>query len=176
MTIINRILRLFKADVHGILDCLEEPQAVLRQAIRDMESELEREVCKQRAIEEQVKRAQEQTARLAAQLSECQREIELCFAANNGVLARAVVRKKLELERIEKSARSTAVSLQAEAQRLAARIKEGQDKLTGIKEKAELAVNVVTPSEPQEYRAISDSDVEVAFLREQQAFCARQSA
>ncbi|ETW92791.1 MAG: hypothetical protein ETSY1_42105 [Candidatus Entotheonella factor] len=39
MTLMMRITRLFKADMHGLLDLLEEPEAVLKQAIRDMQSE-----------------------------------------------------------------------------------------------------------------------------------------
>ena len=37
MTLINRMSRLFKADVHGILDQLEDPAIALKQAIREME-------------------------------------------------------------------------------------------------------------------------------------------
>ena len=40
MELINRIARLFKADFHAVLDQIEEPEALLRQAIRDMEDEL----------------------------------------------------------------------------------------------------------------------------------------
>jgi phage shock protein A len=40
MTLITRITRLFKADLHGILDGLEEPQEVIKQAIRDMEEDI----------------------------------------------------------------------------------------------------------------------------------------
>ena len=44
MSVLRRITRLFKADLHGILDCLEEPEAILRQAMRDMEDEIEKEI------------------------------------------------------------------------------------------------------------------------------------
>ena len=40
MTLITRITRLFKADLHGILDGLEEPEEVIKQAIRDMEEDI----------------------------------------------------------------------------------------------------------------------------------------
>jgi phage shock protein A len=42
MTLITRVSRLFKADVHGILDALEEPEAILKQAVREMEDEIEK--------------------------------------------------------------------------------------------------------------------------------------
>ena len=40
MALINRISRLFKADFHAVLDQIEEPEALLKQAIRDMEDDL----------------------------------------------------------------------------------------------------------------------------------------
>ena len=39
MPIINRISRLFTADLHAVLDRIEEPEALLKQAIREMEEE-----------------------------------------------------------------------------------------------------------------------------------------
>ena len=36
MTLINRLSRLFKADVHAMLDRIEEPPLLLQQALRDM--------------------------------------------------------------------------------------------------------------------------------------------
>ncbi|MGH8477659.1 MAG: PspA/IM30 family protein, partial [Methylococcales bacterium] len=40
MTLIDRITRLFRADIHDLLDRIEDPSIVLKQAVRDMEQEL----------------------------------------------------------------------------------------------------------------------------------------
>ena len=40
MTLITRLGRLFRADMHAVLDGLEEPTMLLRQAVRDMEDVL----------------------------------------------------------------------------------------------------------------------------------------
>src|SRR5690606_5288602 len=37
MALINRMARLLTADLHAVLDRIEEPEALLRQAIREME-------------------------------------------------------------------------------------------------------------------------------------------
>ena len=39
MALINRISRLFTADMHAVLDRLEEPDVLLKQALREMEDE-----------------------------------------------------------------------------------------------------------------------------------------
>ena len=38
MALINRLSRLFKADFHAVLDQIEEPELLLKQAIREMEA------------------------------------------------------------------------------------------------------------------------------------------
>ncbi|MFV2090729.1 MAG: PspA/IM30 family protein, partial [Pseudomonadales bacterium] len=40
MVLITRISRLFTADVHAVLDRIEEPEVVLKQAIREMAEEV----------------------------------------------------------------------------------------------------------------------------------------
>ena len=40
MTLINRVSRLFRADLHAVLDRVEEPDLLLHQAVREMEDDL----------------------------------------------------------------------------------------------------------------------------------------
>src|SRR5262247_3541760 len=42
MALINRMSRLFTADVHAVLDRIEEPDVLLKHAVREMEEELAR--------------------------------------------------------------------------------------------------------------------------------------
>ena len=37
MALITRFSRLFRADLHAVLDRIEEPDVILRQAVREME-------------------------------------------------------------------------------------------------------------------------------------------
>ena len=43
MALISRVTRLFRADFHAVLDRVEEPDILLRQAIREMEEDLNRD-------------------------------------------------------------------------------------------------------------------------------------
>jgi phage shock protein A len=40
MALLNRVSQLFKADFNAVLDQIEEPEQILKQAVRDMEDEL----------------------------------------------------------------------------------------------------------------------------------------
>jgi phage shock protein A len=97
MTLITRMSRLFKADLHGILDGLEEPQEVIKQAIRDMEEDIatqERHLEELRAIMQRLAREAQETT---ATMQEIESQIDICFAAENESLARNLIRKRLEM-------------------------------------------------------------------------------
>ena len=40
MPLVDRVARLFRADLHAVMDRIEEPDVLLRQALREMEEEL----------------------------------------------------------------------------------------------------------------------------------------
>ena len=50
MVLISRISRLFRADLHAVLDRIEEPEALLRQAIREMEELLAQDEQRSRLV------------------------------------------------------------------------------------------------------------------------------
>ena len=79
MGIFNRIGRLWKADLHGIIDSLEEPRAILKQALRDMQEEIE-------STTAHLEACKSEEERLAAEPWEAAKEIG---AAQHEVVARA---------------------------------------------------------------------------------------
>jgi phage shock protein A len=102
MALINRISRLVKADFHAVLDNIEEPEQLLKQAIRDMEDDLA--ATEQRIIlcaHDQESLSVRKTE-LDNALTEFNAELDLCFAAQKDVLAKSLIRKKLEAERLLK--------------------------------------------------------------------------
>ena len=82
MALINRVSRLFKADFHAVLDHIEEPEQLLKQAIRDMEDDLA--AAEQRVI----LCAHDQDAlsvrrnELDDTLSEIDEQLDLCFESD----------------------------------------------------------------------------------------------
>ena len=100
MAIANRIRRLFHADVHAVLDIIEEPEAILKQAIREMQEALD---LKRRA---RLAREQRHLASLKAseaysseQLAKAQEDVKLCLKEDSEDLARKTVGRKLSLEK-----------------------------------------------------------------------------
>ena len=46
MRIVTRIIRIFKADIHGVIDQLEDQDLLLKQYLRDMEEALHQKEAK----------------------------------------------------------------------------------------------------------------------------------
>lgn len=172
MALITRISRLFRADVHDILDRIEEPQALLRQAIRDMEEELSRDAQRLEALGLERARLEERRADLEESLPKTDTELDLCFAAGEEELARALVQRKLEAERFAKHLARKVDSLQQAITALRRRVDENRARLDAMRQKAELASEQLAVrgdacADPRDW-AVREEDVEVAFLREKQ--------
>ena len=176
MALINRVSRLFKADFHAVLDQIEEPEQLLKQAIRDMEDELaaaeqriancvhEREALRARANE------------IDGSLDNIDEQLDLCFESGKDELAKGLIRKKLEAERILKRLKSKLESNDtylAEQRKL---VEENRNTLDGLRQKADLFAHR-SPSHQSASEfddaawiaremSIGDDEVEIAYLRE----------
>jgi phage shock protein A len=169
MTLITRIARLFRADLHAVLDRIEEPEALLRQAIREMEEE-------QAAGEKRLQNLHREAGQLAARQDELNRalaalegEMDLCFAAGKDDLARTLIKRKLETARTAQALAGKREALEAGRADLEARLRENRARLDHIRQKAEvLAEGFGNPPAERACpdHAVRDEDVEVAFLRE----------
>jgi phage shock protein A len=174
MTLITRISRLFKADLHGILDGLEEPQEVIKQAIRDMEEDIatqERRLEELRAIMQRLAREAQETT---ATMQEIESQIDICFAAENEALVRNLIRKRLEVARRAKGIARAQEETQAQSDGLATRIATHKAQLASVVQKLR-AYEETQPRNPwasspcaalQGGSVITDDEVEVAFLEE----------
>lgn len=89
MSIMTRMIRLWKADFNGLMDELEDKELLLRQHLREMEDELE----KKRRIVEELGLDDEQ---LGQELNTCSRELEELEKD----LKVAVVKKKDDIARM----------------------------------------------------------------------------
>jgi phage shock protein A len=170
MTLMMRITRLFRADMHGLLDLLEEPEAVLKQAIRDMESEIrqgQQILAERRQREERLRRASTQ---LESSIHAYEEQIDIAFEAQNDDLARTFIRKKLEAEnRLQATARAIA-EMAAETDAMQNRLRDQQAQLDAIIAKMPLVAGEPSDAEPPvgstAPSGVAEEDVEAAFLRE----------
>ena len=97
MRLMTRIINIFKADVHGVMDRLEDQALLLKQHLREMEEVLESNKAilrKKIAIQNQVQRDYDKSKRQCDGL-----ERDLAFAVQNGKddIARSLIKKRKPL-------------------------------------------------------------------------------
>jgi phage shock protein A len=168
MALINRMARLFTADVHAVLDRIEEPDVLLKHAIREMEEELARGEQHVRALEHERGALTERHSKIQAALVELAEQLDVCFDNGTDELARKVVKRRLETERLEQhiAERRAAVDKQLAHRRAAT--SEQREQLDVLRQKAELLTSA--PAGADDWGgptfAVGEAEVEVAFLRE----------
>ena len=173
MALITRVSRLFQADIHAVLDRIEEPEVLLRQAVREMEEELARDEQRVRILNHEQGQLIARESELRQSLNDIEEELDICFESGKNDLARTWIRRRLEAQRFCKGLSRKRMALQETLDGLDTRLGENRARLESMRQKAELLAEESARARPADNWSIPDitvrdEDVEVAFLREQQ--------
>tara|TARA_R110001599_G_scaffold353459_1_gene592498 strand:- start:200997 stop:201551 length:555 start_codon:yes stop_codon:yes gene_type:complete len=177
MTLISRISRLFKADFHAVLDQVEEPQLLLKQAIREMEEALHAGEVRVREVlveQEGLKVRHEEMQQALVNIDE---ELDICFQEEKSELARELIKRKLQTRRVMKCLAARLEAAEKTVLESKKVLADNRATLAGARQKAELFTDRFSqrgcegsPTDDTGWNPgeslISDNDVEVAFLRE----------
>jgi len=177
MALINRVSRLFKADFHAVLDQIEEPELVLKQAIRDMEDDLA-------ATGQRINLSAHDQEALAVRRSELESaiadfdgQLDLCFESGKDNLAKALIKRQLEAQHLLKRLNSKFMANEKYLHEQRTMLDKNKATLDGLHQKAELLTRTATRDDgASEFdditwmareMTVSDEEVEIAFLHEQ---------
>ncbi len=138
MALLRRLSRIFKADFHAVLDRIEEPEALLKQAMREMEEELlqHEKSIKQFTLEQQqlaLKQAESEQS-----LSELKGKLALCFEHKNDALAHPLIKQQLELQKWLKAIASQREKVEAQLAEHQTQLKEHRTLYESTRQKAEI--------------------------------------
>ena len=98
MPLFTRFAKLITADLHSLLDCLEEPEVLLQQSIREMREVLVQEQQQLQTYSWKLRQVEQGQQTLLKQIPEMDSQIALCFQNSRDDLAKKFVLKKLEME------------------------------------------------------------------------------
>jgi phage shock protein A len=176
MAIINRISRLFTADIHAVLDRIEEPDALLRQCIREMEARLADAEHQIRARAREREHIGTRQRHMEKSLADIESQLDVCFEAGKTDLARALIRRRLEHQRSARWLAARRDTMDGELAERQAALDENRARLESMRQQAELFAEEVHPASSANRDGagacadsrVSDDEVEVAFLAEQQ--------
>lgn len=178
MALITRIGRLFCADFHAVLDKIEEPDILLKQALREMEEIVAKDIHRSKFYAKEQARIELKINETEENIKKVDLELDICFSSNENDLAKNQVKRKLQMQLYEKHLHNKNSSIKIKNKELDKKISENKNKLLSMQQKLELLmdvedkcevdnINVTTGYNPN--ISITDADVQVAFLRESQA-------
>lgn len=172
MALITRMSRLFRADVNAVLDRIEEPGPLLRQAVREMEENLARDEQRARLLEREQQQLAVRLAEVERGLHEIEDQLDVCFRSKRDDLARALIRRRLETEHLQRLVAGRRTNVTETLGDLHGRLEANRRRLAAMRQKVEVLAEeeneVAGDRWPVPDVAVRDEDVEVAFLREKQ--------
>ncbi|MGE0487203.1 MAG: PspA/IM30 family protein [Gammaproteobacteria bacterium] len=168
MPLINRFARLVSADLNALLDRIEEPEVLLRQAVREMAEELDAMRRRAQVLGAERERVQRERSDIAALLPRLGTELELCLDADEQALARDLVRRRLASERRQADLAHQDEQLDATVALLDAAIRGAEGELGAMQEKLDLAGATATyaavPTPTTSTPTISEAEIDIALL------------
>ena len=173
MALINRMTRLFRADFNAVLDRMEEPEALLKDAIREMESSIESDTQQLASLQIEIEENNTRIQMTDKNSLKIQHEIELCFENDNETLARKMVRKQLESNKLNEILKQHQQQLDSDIQNIESRIVKNNETLSVITQKFDLlkagkSSTKNTHIHPDNNLFIDDDEVEIAFIKQKQ--------
>lgn len=173
MALITRLSRLFHADINAVLDKIEEPELLLKQAIREMEETLCQHKKQIKLVELDHQNLLSQEVNLKQSLVDFEAQLKICFESDKDELAQSVVKRKLETTYCIKTLSEKISNAEKNAQQLKSQFKEHQDQLNNLKQKADLIAQTRATHHNNslcnvQKFSIQDEEVKIAFLQEKQ--------
>jgi phage shock protein A len=172
MTVMKRMSRLFRADFNAVLDRLEEPEALLQQAIREMDEQIHEDKKRAALLTHELDVLASRRDKLRKTVAHIDAELDLGFESGDETLARNLVRRKLSAEKGARSITEKHAEVETLVERCRARLEQNEARLGELREKAEIlgtSGDSSSLTDADDEVSITADEVEIALLRERKA-------
>ena len=182
MALITRISRLFRADFNAVLDRIEEPDVLLKQALREMKENIYSDSHQLKLFINEYSQIEGKIKELDKDVKQINQQLDICFESNETDLARSQIKRKIEIQRYDKHLKYRFSTMDKKITELTSRINENKTRLTVMQQKLELFVNEEAQTIGDECFSnshfnshsnlriiINEDEIEIALLREKQA-------
>ncbi|MFZ2632518.1 MAG: PspA/IM30 family protein [Desulfosalsimonadaceae bacterium] len=98
MGIMTRFTRLFKADIHGVMDQMENKELVLKQCLREMEESLTQKQGKLNQLNASLDQVREEIRQLAREKEKIEKDLEIAIEKEKDDIARLLIKKRMKTD------------------------------------------------------------------------------
>jgi len=182
MGIMTRFVRIFKADIHGVMDQLEDKELLLKQYLRDMEQSLEQKEIRLKKMNAARNQARRECDKYSLEIQKIEQDIEAAIKRDKDDIARLLIKKLKPLSKLRDGLQHHLNALDQEAasfQDCIARQRLQYDQLkhrateyfhTAEQNEWEKARSIVSPGGISE--EISAEEIELELLQRKEALSA----
>lgn len=178
MALIDRLARLFQADLHAVLDRMEEPEALLKHAVREMEDELAGGERRIRCLQQEQQQLLQRQSEIEQSLLRIDEELGICFDSGNDNLARTLVKRKLEAQLFLRAMARRREAVDKTLREQQSWLQENRVQYESMRQKSELLSAETQAAASSGSGApfvqaagefcVHESDIDIAMLREKQ--------
>lgn len=94
MAIMTRILRLWKADIHGVMDQLEDKELLAKQYLREMETALQKKERRLQHVADTNRRITSNITTRKQEIEKLEKDLTLALRKENDEIAKLLIRKQ----------------------------------------------------------------------------------
>ena len=186
MAIIARIVKIFKADIHGVMDRLEDRRLLLKQHLRDMEEVLQRQEARLRQMTADRNQKQKDLADYRQQYEVLNHDLTVALRKNKDDIARMLIRKMRPLENMSEELTRHLDALNEERiqfknhlmqQRL--RYEQLKYRTTEYLRRTQMQQwdkDVIDPNSADVYEALTDEEIELELLKHKEVLTAQRES
>ena len=179
MGILSRAVRLCKADLHGVMDQMEDKDLLLRQHLREMQAAMTERQARIDRLEETLRTGKRNRSQAAQQLQNLEEDLDRAVARGRDDIARMLIRKvfpmRKGLAQMDQRLEETAQCLDEEQDRLGVQrlaYDETRQRVAAARERARNAA-LMPDMEPAEAGghswAPSEEEIEWELLQRKEA-------
>ena len=97
MSIATRFVRLWKADLHGVMESIEDKGLLLKQCLREMQDELESKEAALNTLVKKKEKAKQEHETLQQENSKVEKDLEAAVSMGKDDISRFLIKKRLLL-------------------------------------------------------------------------------
>lgn len=175
MGIMTRIVRLWKADLHGVMDQLEDKGLLLRQYLREMESSLHQKETRCAQLNQECGRIAHDMKLHRTEMEASNRDLELAIVKSKDDIARMLIRKRRRLDAVCTHMQQQLDMVNEERQHLEELVGQQRLQYEQLKIKAEIhfqqyqarqhAAEATEPNGLHSFPSFSEEEIELELLQ-----------
>jgi phage shock protein A len=174
MAILARIVKIFKADIHGVMDQLEDRELLLKQHLRDMEEALNRKQAKLSKMKASHNQGLRDLAGYKQQWEALDHDLTMAVRKNKDDIARTLIRKMKPLENLSGELSRHLKALDEEMIQFKNHLQQQRlkNRTTEYLHKTQMQrweKDVIDPVSDDGYGELSDQEIELELLKRKDA-------